>query len=261
MPKYLILLLLSFSSLFAAAESAEKNSVFNRENIKSISVVAPEWEGFTNADGTGLYWELLKAIYEPAQVKVKTANVPWNRAMKMVTKYRVYNAIAGEYKETEEDLLFPDYAIDVEYMSVLTLAKRNLPWNGTASLSNKNVGWIKDYDVIEADQRDFELLEYRTTALGLELLEAGKIDYLIDEWDEIAATVAANNLDMTHYVMNEMPEGTDIYIGFANTPLSQVLIDIYNKRMPVLERENKLLPIYKKWDGELPASVKEALSK
>ncbi len=80
------------------------------------------------------------------------------------------------------------------------------------------------------------MLEYHTTVLGLELLGAGKIDYLIDEWDEIAATVAANNLDMTRCVINEIAEGTDVYIGFANTPLPQVLFDIYNDRIPVLER-------------------------
>lgn len=256
-----LIFLLSVGSFLLPANAAEQTSVFTRDNIKSISVVAPEWEGFTNADGSGLYWEVLKAVYEPVQVKVKTAIVPWNRAMKMVTKYRVYNAIVGENKNTEEELLFPDYAIDVEYMSVLSKASRNLPWDGTASLAGKKVGWIKDYDVIAKEDQTFELVQYRTTAQGLELLDAGKIDYMIDEWDEIAEAVSASGQDMTRYVMNEMPNGKDVYIAFANTPLSQMLIDIYNERIPVLYREKKLLNLYEKWEADIPLSVKDRANK
>ena len=256
----LLTLLFLLTSVVSHAGDGSKSTVFVRENVKAISVVAPEWEGFTNADGTGLYWEVLKAIYEPAGVKVKTANVPWNRAMKMVTKYRVYNAIAGEYKDSEEDLIFPDYAIDVEYLSVLSLASNKLPWDGLSSLTGKRVGWIKDYELITADQRDFELVEYRETEQGLELLQQGKIDYLIDEWDEVAAAVAVRKEDMTLYQMGEMPEGTDIYVGFANTPLSEVLISIYNERVPELIRQKKLQPLYEKWEGEVPASVTDAVN-
>ncbi|WP_430462183.1 substrate-binding periplasmic protein [Thalassolituus sp. LLYu03] len=258
MNKLLTLLILISSSQSYAADDG-KNTVFLRENIKAMSVVAPEWEGQTNADGTGLYWDVLKTIYEPVGVKVKTANVPWNRAMKMVTKYQVYNAIAGEYKDSEEDLLFPDYALDVEYMSVLSMASKKLPWDGVASLKGKRVGWIKDYDLITEDKRDFELVEYRSTAQGIELLQEGKIDYLIDEWNEIAAVVAERKEDMTLYRMGEMPEGTDVYVGFANTPLSQVLISIYNERVPELMRQKQLQPLYKKWESEVPASVTDAV--
>lgn len=258
MIKYFILLLTLFSITFTA--SAEEVALdFKRSDIKSMSVVAPVWDGYTNADGSGLYWEVLQAIYEPVGITIKTANVPWNRAMKMVTRYSVYNAIVGEKKDTEEDLLFPKYAIDVEYMSVLTMANRKMPWEGVASLAGKKVGWMKDYDVISEKERNFELTEYRTVAHGLELLEAGRIDYMIDEWDEISEAVAANGQDMTRYVMNEMPNGSDNFVGFANTALSQILIEIYNERLPVIYQDKTLQAIYKKWGIDIPESTLDAL--
>src|SRR5690554_5285993 len=112
-----LFILLSCLAFYASTHADDdiKSVNFNRHDIKAISVVAPEWEGFTNKDGSGLYWELLRAIYEPVGITVKTANVPWNRAMKMVTKYSVYNAIVGEDQDTEESVLFTDFAIDVEY--------------------------------------------------------------------------------------------------------------------------------------------------
>tara|TARA_B100001109_G_scaffold255890_1_gene262369 strand:- start:94494 stop:95279 length:786 start_codon:yes stop_codon:yes gene_type:complete len=248
-----LLLVLTACCITGYAQADPKNSPFNRSNVKTIKVVAPEWEGYTNPDGSGLYWQVLKKIYEPAGVHVKYSNVPWNRAMKMVTRYSLYNAIVGEYLDTEEEgLIFPDYPIDVEYMSVLTTKSRNLPWNGTGSLAGKNVGWIKDYDVIPPEERNFTLHEFRTTAQGIEMLEAGEIDYMIDEWDEISQAVVESGRDMTAYVMNEMPEGTDVYVAFADSDISRVLIDIYNERIQALYRDGTLKAIYESSDSDIP---------
>jgi hypothetical protein len=57
--------------------------------------------------------------------------------------------------------------------------KSSEAWQGLSSLTEKRVGWIKDYNVITERQRDFSLREYRTTEQGLELLNAGKLDYII----------------------------------------------------------------------------------
>ncbi|MAK91285.1 MAG: hypothetical protein CMI13_08645 [Oleibacter sp.] len=244
----------SFLSTGAQAEEAAADTgPFNRDNVKLIKLVAPEWEDYTNADGTGIYWDLLKKIYEPAGVKVTFSIAPWNRAMKMVTRYSLYNAIVGEYLDTEEEgLIFPIYPIDVEYMSVLTRKDRDLPWEGTASLTGKNVGWIKDYELIVPEDRDFTLKEFRNTQQGLEMLDAGEIDYLIDEWDEISSAVEESGKDMTAYVMEDMPEGTDVYVAFADSDVSRVLIGIYNERVEALYKDGTLQKMYEEAELDVP---------
>lgn len=260
--RFLLPLLLSFSLIptLNAAEYEQTPVPVRLKDIKSFSVVAPVWDEFTNTDGTGLYWEVLRAIYEPANITVKTANVPWHRGMKMVTKYRVYNAIVGEDKSTEEDVLFTDYAIDVEYSSVLSLSTRNLDWNGPSSLSGKNVGWMKDYNLIEPEDRDFSLHEYRTVEQGLEMLESGALDYMIEEWDEIAEVVADTKREMTTYRMDEMPEGSDVFVVFASGSISEALIKVYNENLPIIYKSGQLNAIYEKWGHDIPRSVIDALN-
>ena len=250
-----LLTLIALFLCFSVQAENTSTGLYDQKHIKSISIVAPEWEGFTNRDGSGLYWELLKAIYEPEGIRLRYAIVPWNRAMKMVTRYQVYSAIVGEYLDSEEPLIFPQFAIDVEYLSVLTRSERGLPWQGLSSLSGKKVGWIKGYDVLPDEQRDFELVEYRTTDAGLELLADGRIDYMIDEWDEIAAAAAAKSEDMGLYTFNEMPDGTDVYVGFLDSPLSAIYISIYNKRMRELYHSKQLQQLYEKYEAEIPQSV------
>ncbi|MFT4764778.1 MAG: polar amino acid transport system substrate-binding protein [Oleispira sp.] len=254
--KILVILITLFISYGVSAEGSTFN--FKRGQIKTINVVAPMWEDYTNVDGTGMYWEIVRSIYSSEGIRLKHSIVPWNRAMKMVTKYQTYNAIIGEYRETEEALLFPKYPIDVEYMSVLT-KKSTESWQGLGSLAGKRIGWMKDYDVINEDQRDFTLREYRTTEQGLELLNAGELDYIIDEWDELASALKDNNLAIENYNMNDMPEGTDVYVAFADSEVSKILIEIYNEQVEAMVASGQMQAIYKKWDlGEMPQSLQSA---
>ncbi|ASP37574.1 hypothetical protein CHH28_02300 [Bacterioplanes sanyensis] len=251
-----IVLLLTTLLTALMAHSNAPSAEFSAQHIKVVNVVAPEWPDFSNKDGTGLYWDVVKAVYEPAGIRVKHATVPWNRAMKMVTKYPVYNAIIGEYKDSEEPLRFPDYAIDVERLAVLYPVGKGIEWQQQATFSNRTVGWIKDYEIIPQDQRDFTLREFRDTADGVGLLMEGKLDMLIDEWDEIAMALQEAGVGIENFEMHDMPEGTDVYVAFADSDLSNYLIEVYNRRIPELVKEGKLQAIYQKWGvGEIPANV------
>lgn len=254
--KILAIFLTLFISYSVSAEDGSFN--FKRGQIKTINVVAPEWEDYTNKDGTGMYWDIIRTIYAAEDINLKPSSVPWNRAMKMVTKYQTYNAIVGEYLETEENLLFPKYPIDVEYLSVLS-SNETEKWIGIESLTGKRVGWVKDYDVIPSDQRDFTLREYRTTEQGIDLLNEGKLDYIIDEWDELAVVLKGKNLSITNYHMNDMPEGTDVYVAFADSSISKVLIEVYNEQVEAMVKSGKMQAIYEKWDlGEMPPALQNA---
>lgn len=254
--KILAIFLTLFISFSVSADDSSFN--FKRGQIKTINVVAPLWEDYTNKDGTGMYWDIIRSIYSNEDIKLKPSTVPWNRAMKMVTKYQTYNAIVGEYLETEENLLFPKYPIDVEYLSVLS-SNTTEKWVGIESLTGKRVGWVKDYDVIPSDQRDFTLREYRTTEQGIDLLNEGKLDYIIDEWDELAVVLKGKNLSIENYHMNDMPEGTDVYVAFADSSVSKVLIEIYNEQVEAMVKSGKMQAIYEKWDlGEMPPTLQNA---
>lgn len=229
---------------------------FKREHIKSVAIVAPEWEGYSNRDGTGLYWDILRNVYEPIGIKVKHKTVPWNRAMKMVSKYRVFNGIIGEYKETEEQVIFPNYPIDVEYLSVLSKSDPSTRFNDNSSLSGKRVGWIKDYELIPEDKRDFTLKEFRSIEQGIQMLVDGQLDFVIDEWDEVAAGMAKLNLSTQEYSLDNMPEGTDVFVAFSIDDLSRELINIYNERIEELVASGEMRKIYEKWDlGEMPEAL------
>ncbi len=266
------ILLLSVISLTSTAQDALEQTTpkqeyqrqalslteFQRKNIKSISVVAPEWQGYTHKDGSGLYWDIMRAIYEPQGIKVKTRIVPWNRAIKMVSIYRTYNAIVGEYSDSAEAVIFPKYPIDVEYM--VTLSKNSFAhtWKDATSLTHKRVAWFKDYELIDPKDRDFELLEFRTLKEGIEMLKSGKVDFIVNDRDSTEQAMRTQGLSEREFTLNEMPFGRDIFTAFSDDILSRELINIYNERIPKLVASGKLAAIYEKWNsGEMPKALSE----
>ncbi|NQY93765.1 MAG: hypothetical protein HRT43_06330, partial [Campylobacteraceae bacterium] len=83
------------------------------EDIKSISLTSKEWKGYTNKDGTGAYWEVVKAIYEPLGIKVNTKVLPWKRAeMTVLTKKA--DALLGAYYHKDKEFIYPKWHISVE---------------------------------------------------------------------------------------------------------------------------------------------------
>lgn len=252
--KQLFGLLLCCWSALILAGGKDTGPEIRREHIKTVSIVAPEWEDYSNADGSGLYWDILRAIYKPAGIRLKPKTVPWNRAMKMVSKYQLYNGIIGEYLATEEDLLFPEYPIDVEYLSVVV--RPGLSFSDMQSLTGKNVGWIKDYDLIPSEQIDFTLKEFRDLDQGLALLKSGALDFVIEEWDELAAAMQASGMKSDTYPVAQLPQGKDVYVAFGHSRLSQELIKVYNERVEALVKSGEMNRIYQQWGlGEMPDAL------
>lgn len=46
-----------------------------------IQIASEAWEGHTNADGTGMGWDILREVFEPAGVALRILSVPYTRAV------------------------------------------------------------------------------------------------------------------------------------------------------------------------------------
>jgi len=237
----------------ALSFTAQADVQFKREHIKSISVVAPVWQDLTNKDGTGLYWDIIKTVYEPVGIKVKTSQAPWKRGIKMVSKYRTYSAIVGETLDSKESVIFPTYPISVKYLSVLTKKQVDFEWQGMESLKGKNVAWQKGQDVMMPRQEAYNLSEVRSAFKGSKMLKENQADFLIGDSNDILEAMKKQELSTDEYSVYQMPRGKDVYLAFSIDDLSRELIDIYNERIEDLSAEGKLAALYEKWDvGEMP---------
>ncbi|OLQ27123.1 amino acid abc transporter substrate-binding paat family protein, partial [Pseudomonas aeruginosa] len=197
-------------------------------HIRKATFAAPAWEGYTNADGSGLYWDLLKQVYAPYGLDVKFINMPWNRANKLMTAGSMVDGVPGEIPGVEGKL-YAQLPIDIEYHGVMHAAKT--PFSGRASLTGKRVGWRHSYNLIPAEQRDFTLVECVRPERCTEQVQNGELDFFLDEPDELEKQRSEAHLAADAYPIAQLPPGKESFMTFADSASGRLLREVYDARV------------------------------
>ncbi len=235
------------------------------EDLKAIHVVCEEWAGFTNEDGTGVYWDVVKAVYEHVGIQVKTEVMPWKRADQKVLRKNA-DAIVGDYKYQEmagKEFLYPSWHISVEDPLVAVFKKGAIPdWErrGVQSLAGKKVGWIRGYDFDTTDWLDVTVKKTEVTTIlqGLKMLAVGRFEVFIDYGSTIKPEGEKAGIDLEQdYELKTVKLGKKLFLKFANTGRSKQLIKIFDERMSELVTSGKMEQIYTKWGYSMDKFGKE----
>ncbi|HBP6026816.1 ABC transporter substrate-binding protein [Pseudomonas aeruginosa] len=225
-------------------------------HIRKATFAAPAWEGYTNAAGSGLYWDLLKQVYAPYGLDVKFINMPWNRANKLMTAGSMVDGVPGEIPGVEGKL-YAQLPIDIEYHGVMHAAKT--PFSGRASLTGKRVGWRHSYNLIPAEQRDFTLVECVRPERCTEQVQNGELDFFLDEPDELEKQRSEAHLPADAYPIAQLPPGKESFMTFADSASGRLLREVYDARVRQMAASGELRALYQRWNSEVPGAV-QALS-
>ena len=219
------------------------------ENFQVIEIVTPEWGGFTNKDGSGLYFEVMKKAYSLSNIKVKYSFVPWARAVKYVNENKK-DAMLGAYNTVKESI-YPNYPIDTEYTLVVFKKEALNEWKGAESLKGKEVHWVRGYDYHEYLNVKVNWKELRDTEQALKLLKMGRIKFFLDSKNTLLPKLKELGLNESEYATKVVLTNF-LYARFSRTEKSKELIKIFDTNMSKLHKSNELSRIYKKWNHQIP---------
>ncbi|MBN2428141.1 MAG: transporter substrate-binding domain-containing protein [Deltaproteobacteria bacterium] len=229
------------------------------EKIESINVVTPQWDGQTNADGTGLFFEIVRRVYEPHGIKLTYHFVPWKRAQQMVGSSKA-DAMLCVWREhaREEGQLIPHFPMFVEYTGVVFKKGSIVPWQGIKSLDGKSAVWLRGYDYHTFDhfagihfRKWTEVDDYDRAWL---LLSNDRYDVYIDALIDLDHFIASKHVDMTLYQLETL-WGENAYVAFSPTEKSKVLMDVYDTEIQKLFNTGALKKIYEKWGVRFPSEA------
>ncbi len=219
------------------------------QDIKNIKIVTPEWEACTHKDGTGLFFEIVRNVYEPEGIKMEYEFVPWKRAVYIVEEKKEADAYLSRMKDS--DHLAPDYPLWVEYAAAVFRKDHIGEWKGIATLSGKTAVWMRGYDYhTEKRIADVKLKkwdEIDKPEQAWRLVEKGRYDFYIDALLDIEQYVRKNKVNMESYHIGII-WGEPSYMIFAKTLKSAKLIEIYNRRIIELFKSGELKKIFNKWN-------------
>jgi polar amino acid transport system substrate-binding protein len=218
------------------------------DEVSELIVSSEEWEGATQADGTGLYWDILRKVYEPVGVKVNWSIASYARSVALVKQNRA-DAWVGSYLDEESGIIYPASHFDADDVSALFIKKADQPWRGEASLEGKDVAWIKGYELHEYLDAKFNNRELINRDSVIQLLDLGRLDFFIDARPEIESHFGEVIAKDSRFAVETIKK-LNLYLGFANTLKGKRLAEIFDERFPELIKSGELKPLFEKWEFE-----------
>lgn len=214
--------------------------------VDTIRVSSEQWDDATHRDGTGLYWDIIRAVYEPAGIEVQERIVPYARSIREVTVTDKADAWVASYMDEVEGPLFPEWHFDADYVGAVYNPELISGVNGQSSLEDREVGWMRGYAYDQYLSVAVDALRIDNRHGGLRMVEEGRIDYFVDAQVEIDTALEKTGLDETleSATVLELP----LYMGFADTERGRELRDVWDRRMAELLRDGTISRLYQEYE-------------
>jgi ABC-type amino acid transport substrate-binding protein len=213
-----------------------------------VNLVSEHWVGHTNADGSGLAWEIMRVVFEPAGVKMNYRLVPYTRAIGLVQRGEA-DAWLGSYRnEISERIIYPRSPYDADRIVALSL--RSAPEATLQSIGRYRLAWMRGYDYQHylPGVQHFQEIQRRVGILRM--LELGHADFYLDASTEVEEVLHEGS-DPALFRTTELIR-LPLYAGFADTARGRALVELFDRRMAELLRDGELRPIFRRWQQPYP---------
>lgn len=212
-----------------------------------IHAASEEWADYTEADGRGMAWDILRAVFEPEGVKLEIRSVPYTRSIGLVQRGEV-DAQVGAYRDESEGVLYPRWHYDIDHIYALGLASKPTPT--LATIGNYQLVWMRGYEYNNYLPNVRRFNEIQRTVGILSMLAHDRADFYIDALMEIDRLLskAENPQQFKRSPLINLP----LYLGFANTENGRALRSLFDRRMDVLVKTGQLKPIFERWKQPYP---------
>ncbi|GAB5339899.1 substrate-binding periplasmic protein [Pseudomonas fluorescens] len=212
-----------------------------------VVLASEEWSNYTNKDGSGLAWDVLRQVFEPADITVQTRTVPYTRSIGLAQRGEV-DGWVGAYRDEASGVLYPHWHFDADHIYALGLATAPTP--SLATLGNYRLAWVRGYkyEAYLPNLHRFNQIERRDSILPM--LQHARVDFYIDSLTE-ANLVLSQSDEPSQFKLTHIAE-LPLYVGFADTERGRALMAVYDRRMAVLIDSGELKPIFLRWKQPYP---------
>jgi polar amino acid transport system substrate-binding protein len=230
-------------------------------DAEEITLVSMEWEDYVNADGTGLYAEMIKAIYEPAGVKVTFQIVPWARAVRMVLNKDADALVADSDTAPVPELLHSEYPLDID--DAHYLAKKSQPYTDQNSFRGKTIGWIRGFNFdkkIALPKGTYTIHEVTDVITGIRMIKKGHLDFFIDYEEGIKSEAEKYQVDLSDcQIISGFEER--YLMGFVDNEKGRRFLKIYEDRIKTLYQSGELRTLWQTSGVEAGLIEQETVNK
>jgi polar amino acid transport system substrate-binding protein len=218
-------------------------------NAETIRWVTESWENYTNKDGSGLYAEIVQAVFAGHQLKI--TYMPWKRSL-----LEVKNGTADMTGATSfvDGYITPRYAILATPISIL-FDKNKMSYSDLLSLESYIAVWPTPYEdeLFLASNKSFvKGFSVQERATAYKLLVSGRADYFLDAkglhqaWLENLGDDVKGLSQASNYKLVDISR-LNLFMIFSDNAKGQRLKDLFELGMSNLVQKGQLTKIYEKY--------------
>ena len=213
---------------------------------REIIFASEERSKATNRDGTGLYWDIFRAVYGSMGIKTKIIIQSYNGSVSLVKQHKA-DAAVGIYPDTIRGAVFSRYPFVKEDVLVLFKKDKFSQWDRQQTLKNKKVAWMKGYAYDEYLAVPVIKKEFYARGVILRRLDSDQIDFFMDTRNDVGSVLNKGIIDVTRYTVETVLE-LERYLVFANNNKGKKLKQIFDFRFPYLVQSGEIERLYDKWN-------------
>ena len=216
-----------------------------------LRIYAEPIKGLTSEDGSGLYWDLFRLIYEPEGIQVITVSVPLKRAHATIRAARA-DIMLGHNRSDATGVFFPQWHYASQSVVAVYLDIEE-PWAGQKSLTHKRVAWVRGEDYGKYLSVPISHEAQGNYLSPLRMLSRDRIDFFLGDAELIEKTFTASqdiiesgNVTIDEYTIKHLFE-LKLYPAFTDTPRGHKLAEIFDRKIPQLRASGELKALYMEW--------------
>ena len=211
-----------------------------------IIFASEERSNATNRDGTGLYWDIFRAVYGSMGIKTKIIIRSYNGSVSLVKQHKA-DAAVGICPDAIRGTVFSRYPFVKDYVLVLFKKDKFRQWDGQHTLKNRKVAWMNGYAYDEYLEVPVIKKEFYTREAILRRLDRDQIDFFMDTRNDMESVLNKGIIDVTRYTVETVLE-LERYLVFANNNKGKELKKIFDFRFPYLVKNGEIERLYDKWN-------------
>lgn len=199
----------------------------------TLKFAAGQWPKYTNADGSGAYWDIIRSIFGD-DYELELITTPWTRAKNLMNASKVDALMAISAPELGQ-LIIPHQHLDTEY-AIFAMFDRNIHSIRSAQdLDGMTVAGRSQYGFEYFIPKNISYYGVDSIAGTNKLLFKRRVDaVLVSEYN----LKKADPTETFDYV-EVIPE-QKLYIGFHNNVLGKKLRSLFDRKMPALVKSNQI---------------------
>jgi len=221
-------------------------TIFSFAQTKELVLVSDEWEDCTNPDGTGLYFDIIKLIFENSGYKLNINIMPYTQSVKKVQD-QAADMVVGVYINEVDNLIFPQFQLSADDVTALFLKDNAVKWEGVNNLTDKNVAWMRGYNFDKYIKVKMNIIQLDKRDLAVNMLLKKRIDYFIDNIYDIEETLDSMNVNSDLFE-TKLVKFLNLYVCFVNNDKGKKLAQIWDQEMKKLVAKGTIKKLFAEWE-------------